>query len=257
MLNTGEYKESLGRVVKAISSARPNAAQKASAEMIRMYWLIGNELVARSEWGNKYIETMSKDIRAAFPGIRGFSVRSLKYMAKFACEVDSELCNSYCAIPWGHVVKLLDKTNPGERREWYRQAIIENGWSQMMLDHQIDLQLYERQQLAGKVTNFFRTLPAPESELAQQALKDPYVFDFITTRQGHREHEIEQQMVENATARTRRIAIPVASTSSRSASIEDRVPYPGGQGVSRERLLREVAPVRLQSQDSCNVSYLF
>ncbi len=161
---------------------------------------------------------MSKDIRAAFPGIRGFSVRSLKYMAKFACEVDSELCNSYCAIPWGHVVKLLDKTNPGERREWYRQAIIENGWLQMMLDHQIDLQLYERQQLAGKVTNFSRTLPAPESELAQQALKDPYVFDFITTRQGHREHEIEQQMVENATARTRRIAIPVASTSRRSAS---------------------------------------
>lgn len=216
MLNTGEYKESFGRVVKAISSARPNAAQKASAEMIRMYWLIGNELVARSEWGNKYIETMSKDIRAASSGIRGFSVRSLKYMAKFAREVDSELCNSYCAIPWGHVVKLLDKTNPGERREWYRQAIIENGWSQMMLDHQIDLQLYERQQLAGKVTNFFRTLPAPESELAQQALKDPYVFDFITTRQGHREHEIEQQMVENATARTRRIAIPVASTSRRS-----------------------------------------
>ena len=63
LLNTGEYKESLGRVVKAISSARPNAAQKASAEMIRMYWLIGNELVARSEWGNKYIETLSKDIR--------------------------------------------------------------------------------------------------------------------------------------------------------------------------------------------------
>ena len=257
LLNTDEYKESFGRVVKVISSARSNAAQKASAEMIRMYWLIGNELVASSELGNKYIETLSKDIRAAFPGIRGFSVRSLKYMAKFAREVDSELCNSYCTIPWGHVAKLLDKTNPGERREWYRQAIIENGWSQIMLDHQIGLQIYERQQLAGKVTNFSRTLPAPESELARQALKDPYVFDFITTRQGRQEHEIEQQMFENATARTRRIAILTASTSSRSASIEDRVPYPGGQGVSRERLLREVAPVRLQSQDSCNVSYLF
>lgn len=199
LLNTGEYKEALDHVVEIISSARSNAAQKASAEMIRMYWLIGNELVARSEWGNKYIETLSKDIRAAFPGIKGFSVRSLKYMAKFAREVDSELCNSYCTIPWGHVVKLLDKTNPGERREWYRQAVIENGWSQIMLDHQIDLQLYERQQLAGKVTNFSRTLPAPESELAQQALKDPYVFDFITAKQGHQEREIEQQMVENVT----------------------------------------------------------
>lgn len=218
LLNTGEYKESLGRVVKAISSARPNAAQKASAEMIRMYWLIGNELVARSEWGNKYIETLSKDIRAAFPGIRGFSVRSLKYMAKFAREVDSELCSSCCTIPWGHMMLLLDKTEPGKERLWYLNATIENGWSRVVLDHQIDLQLYERQQLAGKVTNFSRTLPAPESELAQQALKDPYVFDFITTRHGHREHEIEQQMVENATARTRRIAIPMALTSRRSAS---------------------------------------
>lgn len=72
LLNTGEYKESLGHAVKIISSARSNAAQKASAEMIRMYWLVGNELVARSEWGNKYIETLSRDIRAAFPGIKGF-----------------------------------------------------------------------------------------------------------------------------------------------------------------------------------------
>lgn len=110
LLDGGEYKESLDHVVKIISSARSNAVQKASAEMIRMYWLVGNELVARSEWGNKYIETLSRDIRAAFPGIKGFSVRSLKYMAKFAREVDSELCNSYCTIPWGHVVKLLDKT---------------------------------------------------------------------------------------------------------------------------------------------------
>lgn len=107
-------------MVKISSSARSNAVQKASAEMIRMYWLVGNELAARSEWGNKYIETLSKDIRAAFPGIKGFSVRSLKYMAKFAREVDSELCNSYCTIPWGHVLKPLDKTNPGQRRDWYR-----------------------------------------------------------------------------------------------------------------------------------------
>lgn len=199
LLNTGEYKESLGHVVKIISSARSNAAQKASAEMIRMYWLVGNELVARSEWGNKYIETLSRDIRVAFPGIKGFSVRSLKYMAKFAREVDSELCSSCCTIPWGHMMLLLDKTELGEERLWYLNATIENGWSRAVLDHQIDLRLYERQKLAGKVTNFSRTLPAPESELAQQALKDPYVFDFITTRQGHQEHEIEQQMVENVT----------------------------------------------------------
>lgn len=167
--------------------------------MVRMYWLIGNEINERSEWGNKFIDTLSRDIRSAFPGIKGFSTRSLKYMAKFAREVDSELCNSYCTIPWGHIVKLLDRTKPGDEREWYRNAIVENGWSQVVLDHQIDLKLYERQALAGKVTNFTRTLPAPDSELAQQALKDPYIFDFITAKQGYREHDIEGQMVSNAT----------------------------------------------------------
>ena len=199
LMNTPEYKDAFERIVDIVSAARASAVQKASAELVRMYWSIGCELNARSEWGNKFIETLSRDIRAAFPGVRGFSVRSLKYMAKFAREVDSKLCNSYCTIPWGHIVKLLDKTDPGSEREWYRQAIIENGWSQVMLDHQIDLKLYERQVIAGKVSNFYRTLPAADSELAQQALKDPYIFDFITAKQGMQERDIEEQMIGNVT----------------------------------------------------------
>lgn len=82
--------------------------------MVRMYWLVGQEINKRVEWGNKFIDTLSRDIRTAFPGIKGFSVRSLKYMAKFAREVDSKLCSSCCTIPWGHVMVLLDKTEPGE-----------------------------------------------------------------------------------------------------------------------------------------------
>ena len=198
-MNTNEYQDVLDHVVTIVKQARTNAVQKASAEMVRMYWLIGNQIVERSEWGNKFVDTLSRDIRAAFPGVKGFSPRSLKYMAKFAREVDSQLCSSYCTIPWGHIMKLLDKTEPGEMREWYREAIVENGWSQIVLDHQIDLHLYERQALAGKVTNFDRTLPAPNSELAQQALKDPYIFDFITAKQNQQEHDIEEQMLSNVT----------------------------------------------------------
>lgn len=199
LMSNKEYKETLNHIVGIVNQSRSNAVQKASAEMVRMYWLIGAEIVERSTWGNKFVETLSHDIRCAFPGIKGFSVRSLKYMAKFAREVDTQLCNSYCTIPWGHIVKLLDKTEPGEKREWYRRAIIENGWSQVVLDHQIDLKLYERQVVADKVTNFARTLPAPDSELAQQALKDPYIFNFITAKQGQQEHDIEEQMVTNVT----------------------------------------------------------
>lgn len=199
LMNTNDYKDTLHRVIDIVNQSRTNAVQRASAEMVHMYWLIGRVINDHSEWGNKFIDTLSHDIRAAFPGIKGFSVRSLKYMAKFAREVDPQLCNSYCTIPWGHIVKLLDKTEPGEKREWYRQAIVENGWSQIVLDHQIDLNLYERQALAGKVTNFSRTLPEPDSELAQQALKDPYIFDFITARQDMQEHDIEEQMMANVT----------------------------------------------------------
>lgn len=199
LMNTNEYMDALNRIVIIVGEARSSAVRKVSAEMVRMYWNIGCELNARAEWGNKFIETISRDIRAAFPGVRGFSVRSLKYMAKFAREVDAKLCSSYCIIPWGHIMKLLDKTEPGSEREWYRRAIVENGWSQLVLDHQIDLKLYERQAIAGKVTNFDRTLPTPDSELVQQALKDPYIFDFITAKQNMRERDIEEQMVDNVT----------------------------------------------------------
>lgn len=199
LVNDNNYKEALNRIVSIISTARARAVQQASATMVRMYWEIGVSLNERNEWGAKVIDTLSHDIRTAFPGIRGFSPRSLKYMQKFAREVDANLCSSCCTIPWGHVMLLLDKTEPGEKRAWYLRATIENGWSRAVLDHQIDLHLYERQQVAGKVTNFSRTLPAPDSELAQQALKDPYVFDFITTRQNKDEHDIEEQMVSNVT----------------------------------------------------------
>lgn len=199
LINDGEYRETLGRIVDIVNRSRACAVQKASAEMVHMYWLIGGELNANIEWGNKYIDSLSKDIRSIFPQIKGLSARSLKYMAKFNREIDSQLCSSCCTIPWGHIMLLLDKTEPGARREWYISATIENGWSRAVLDHQIDIKLYERQALAGKVTNFTRTLPAPDSELAQQTLKDPYIFDFITAKQGKKERNIEDQMVSNVT----------------------------------------------------------
>lgn len=199
LMNGTEYQTALQSVVDIISDAKNQAVQQASASMVRMYWQTGAVLNENRQYGTAFVESLSKDIRTAFPGIRGFSVRSLRYMAKFAREVESEFCSDYCRIPWGHVMKLLDKTEPGERREWYLAAVVENGWSQAVLDHQIDLRLYERQQVAGKVTNFERTLPSPDSELAQQTLKDPYIFDFITAKQSAKEHDIEEQMVSNVT----------------------------------------------------------
>ncbi len=199
LANNEEYFGVLENVKREIANAQQRAVASANEEVVRLYWRVGSVLNEHSEYGKTFIESLAKDIKTAFPKIKGFSARSMWYMQKFACEVDPEFCSSCCRIPWGHVMYVLDKTKPGPAREWYVDATIENGWSRAILVHQIESKLYERQVLAGKVDNFKRTLPAPESELAQQALKDPYIFDFITARQGAVEREVEERMMENLT----------------------------------------------------------
>lgn len=200
LVNDSAYQSALHEVVDVIARSRAEAVQKTSAVVVRMYWETGRILNRNKDYGTAFIDTLAKDIRAAFPGIKGFSARSLRYMAKFAREVGEEYCNSYCNIPWGHVVRLLDKTEPGDKRDWYVGAVVENGWSQVVLEHQLDVHAYERQMKEGKVSNFAKTLPDPQSELVQQALKDPYIFDFITTEQGREERDIEQAMTDNVQA---------------------------------------------------------
>ena len=106
---------------------------------MRLYWRIGKEAESKATWGSKFVETLSHDLRTAFPGIKGFSVRNLKYMVKFARETSEQLCNSCCTIPWGTIMSVLDKTDPGERREWYLSQCLENGWSRSVLLHQFEL----------------------------------------------------------------------------------------------------------------------
>ena len=197
LVNSKDYSNALEDVVQIIQTARAQAVQRTSETMVRMYWQTGAVLNENKEYGSAFIESLSKDIRVAFPEIKGFSVRSLRYMAKFAREVDSENCSSYCRIPWGHIMKLLDKTEVGPKRDFYLSATIENGCSQVVLDHQIDLHLFERQELTEKVNNFSKTLPSATSELVEQEFKDPYVFDFITTRQNKKEHDIEEEMIQH------------------------------------------------------------
>ena len=200
LMDTNEYITFLESIKAEITQTRARAVGKVNSELICLYWRIGSEHNSRKDWGASVIDTLSKDIRVAFPQIKGFSARNLRYMAKFARECNEEFLQTVSAkLSWSHTVKLMDKLKDDAQRHWYGKEAIENGWSLAVLDHQIDLKLYERQVLSGKVSNFTRTLPAPDSELAQQALKDPYIFDFITAKQGQKEHDIEEQMVVNVT----------------------------------------------------------
>ena len=201
LMNTAEYMEIIENIKREIKNAQYRATVHVNAEMIWLYYDIGVIINAHKSWGNKFVENLATDIRAAFPESKGYSARNLKYMAKFAATYpDRKFVQQVVAqIPWGHNVVLLDKIHDADERKWYIDKTIENGWSRNVLIHQIENRLYQRQVLARKITNFEHRLPSPQSELAVETMKDPYVFDFIGLREDMTERDIERALVRDVT----------------------------------------------------------
>lgn len=102
-------------------------------------------------------------------------------------------------ITWSHNIEIMDKIKLDDERKWYMEKTIENGWSLNILRHQILTKLYKRQVLVEKTTNYENSLPQVQSELAKGALKDPYIFDFITFRDDMLEVELEKELVKQIT----------------------------------------------------------
>jgi predicted nuclease of restriction endonuclease-like (RecB) superfamily len=202
LLNTDEYIEIVNKIKSQIRDAQYRAILSANSEMIKLYWNIGNTINLKTVWGNKFVENLSRDIKSDFPDSTGYSVRNLKYMAKFAKTYPNEnqiVQRSVAQLPWRHNIVLMEKIKDDEQREWYASKTIENGWTRDVLVHQIELKLYNRQVKTKKITNFEKALSKPQSELAVQTLKDPYIFDFITAKEGILEREIESELIKNVT----------------------------------------------------------
>ena len=201
LMNSGEYLAIVEQVKREIKTAQYQASVHVNTELILLYHSIGTVINEHKVWGNKFIENLAADIRREFPASKGYSVRNLKYMAKFAQTYpDREFVQQVVAqIPWGHNLVLLDKISEPEERRWYLATCQKNGWSRSVLIHQIESGLYQRQVLADKVSNFERRLPSPQSELAVQTMKDPYIFDFIPFQEDMVERDIEQALVRDVT----------------------------------------------------------
>lgn len=201
LMNSGEYIATMEKVFQEIRSAQYRATQQVNSELVLLYHSIGCMINTHKEWGNKFIDNLAADIRREFPGSKGYSVRNLKHMAKFAeAYPDREFVQTVSAqIPWSHNLAILDKVESPEERIWYIQKTTENGWSYNVLIHQIESKLYERQALAHKVSNFENRLPSPQSALALQTMKDPYVFDFIPFQEDMVERDIEMALVKDVT----------------------------------------------------------
>lgn len=199
LINNEKYFEVVENIKSEIKNAQYKAVVSVNSELIMLYHTIGSIINHNKVWGNKFIDNLSADIKRTFPNSTGYSVRNLKYMAKFAAEYpDREFVQTVSAqIPWSHNCAILDKVKEHDKRIWYINKTIENGWSHNVLIHQIESGLYERQEVVEKITNFESHLPAPQSELAAQTMKDPYVFDFIALREDMKERDIEQALVKD------------------------------------------------------------
>ena len=201
LMNTPEYISIVENIKHEITAAQYRAAVHVNADLLLLYHSIGCIINDHKSWGNKFIDNLATDIKMSFPESKGYSVRNLKYMAKFAeAYPDREFVQQVVAqIPWGHNIILMDKVSNPDERVWYIQKAIENSWSRNVLVHQIESGLYKRQVSAEKVSNFEHRLPSPQSELAIQTMKDPYVFDFIPFREDMLERDIEQALVRDIT----------------------------------------------------------
>jgi predicted nuclease of restriction endonuclease-like (RecB) superfamily len=176
------YSKLLGDLKQRIQAAQLHASLAVNRELVFLYWQIGRDILARQEresWGTKVIDRLAGDLKAAFPEMKGFSPRNLKYMRAFAEAWPEEAIvqQLVAQIPWGHNVRILDYLKDPVERKWYVRATVQHGWSRDVLVHQIESGLFRRQGKA--VTNFEQALPLPQSDLAQQITKDPYNFDFL------------------------------------------------------------------------------
>lgn len=194
------YQSLLNDIKSAIQQAQVRASLAVNAEMILLYWETGRMIADRQVqegWSSKVIPRLANDLKNEFADLKGYSERNLGYMLRFANEYpDKSILQQLVAkLPWGHNILLMEKVKDIDTRIWYIHQCIENQWSRETLSSQIKNKLNERQGKA--VSNFQKTLPLPVSDLAQQTLKDPYIFDFLTLDTEYREKDIEDQLVQH------------------------------------------------------------
>ncbi len=198
-----EYIEWLGELKQRIKNTQIKAALSANKEIIELYWEIGKELYEKQEnqgWGNSVVDNLEKDLSSEFPDLKGFSRRNLFYMKGFYSFYKSDFSKVQqlvAQIPWGHNILIVSKSKSIKESIFYLNETLENSWSRSVLDMQIGTDLFARQGKA--ITNFNKTLPNPDSDLANQTLKDPYLFDFLTLKKNADERSIEDQLTKHIT----------------------------------------------------------
>ena len=227
LMHDTDYKSWLGDVKSKIRDAQIKAAVKVNTELLVLYWELGADILAKqahAKWGDGFLLQLSKDLMAEFPDMKGFSRRNLELVRQWHLfysqgiarrqqdsapitkqpvsqlaedQVGQRVVAKITQIPWGHNIAIISKCKSIEEALYYVQHTLIHNWSRSVLVHQIESGLFERE---GKsVNNFALTLPKPHSDLAEQTLKDPYIFDFLSMTKEYDERDLEHALVNHVT----------------------------------------------------------
>ena len=207
LITDSNYKSWIKSLKENIYSAQIKASIAVNEEMLRLYWNLGKDICDNqfeSSYGSKFFETLSRDLKSAFPDVQGFSVSNLKYMKRFYLfykeirhQLGDEFENQIFVIPWRHHVEIFTKAKSKEEALFFVQKTKENGWSRAMLVNMMDTRLYETK--GNTVNNFSLTLPKEDSECARQILRDTYKLDFLTLRENYEEKDLHKALEQNLT----------------------------------------------------------
>ncbi len=228
LINNSEYKNWIQSISIRFQQSQIKAATSVNVEMLKFYWSMGHDMsnmVRGASYGSDFYNSISKDLQNIFPDVHSFSATNLRYMQRFyelykdmENQLQSEAKSKTLAtdsvnlpqvgadskmdaifkIPWGHNKVIIDrcyKTRDSQQALFYVQKTLQNNWSRAVLMNFLDTDLYEREGKA--VSNFKTSLPAVQSDLAQQVTRDPYNFDFLTIRQEYDEKELKDALMDN------------------------------------------------------------
>ncbi len=205
---TSEYKNWIVDLKLRIRQSQIKAAVKVNTELLRLYWQMGSEIDEKQKnahWGDGFLKQLSNDLMSDFPDMKGFSYRNLKFIRQWHSfyndniikgkQVVSQFENLLFSIPWGHHILIMQRCKDINKAVFYIQQTLENNWSRNVLDWQIDSNLYERR--GSKISNFSKVLPDVQSDLANQIIKDPYNFDFLTLNEDYKEKDLQRSLENN------------------------------------------------------------
>ena len=207
-----DYQQWLTSLKQNFQSAQIKASVQVNSTLLEFYWQLGGEILEKqknSSWGQGFLKQLSQDLIAEFPAVKGFSKRNLELIRQWRSfwiepsPIAKQLVSQLTQIPWGHNVVIARQSQTQAEALYYINNTLQYGWSRSVLVHQIESGLWQRDgkgegKGTGKIiSNFEHTLPAPQSDLAQQTLKDPYLFDFLSLTKDYNERELEQGLIEH------------------------------------------------------------